>query len=73
MTSQANLLRTFLRHVENRGEETAAMVKRDGRYVDVSWHEMWVDARKVARGLVALGQVCQPGPRREADPARRVD
>ena len=55
MNDQANLLRTFLRHVDNRGEETAAMVKRGGRYVDVSWHEMWVDARKVGRGLVALG------------------
>ena len=61
MTSQANLLRTFLRHVEDRGEETAAMVKRSGRYVDVTWHEMWVEARRVARGLVALG--LEPGDR----------
>ena len=47
------------------------MVKRDGRYVDVSWHEMWVDARKVARGLVALG--LEPGDRACIVAATRIE
>ena len=59
--SKQSILQYFLRHVENRGEETAAMVKRDGRYHDVSWHEMWVEARRLARGLVQLG--AKPGDR----------
>ena len=58
---EQNLLKYFLRHVDNRGEEPAAMVKRNGRYVDVSWHEIWVEARRLARGLVAIG--VQPGDR----------
>jgi long-chain acyl-CoA synthetase len=71
MSSQSNLLRTFLRHVENRGEETAAMVKREGRYTDVSWHEMWVEARKIARGLIALGLL--PGDRACIIAATRIE
>ena len=50
-----NILDYFLRHVENNGDATAALVKKDGKYGPVTWKEMWATAQKTARALVAAG------------------
>ena len=56
MTMEKNsILDHFLDHVETRGDDCAAMVKRDGRYREVSWKNMAEDAKAVASALLALG------------------
>jgi long-chain acyl-CoA synthetase len=54
-TDAGTVLDFFLEHVENRGDATAALVKREGEYRPIPWTTLWVDAREVARGLLALG------------------
>jgi long-chain acyl-CoA synthetase len=41
--------------VEKKGSATAALTKRDGKYVPVSWQEMWDEGQQVAKGIAALG------------------
>ncbi|NVB38429.1 long-chain fatty acid--CoA ligase [Pseudenhygromyxa sp. WMMC2535] len=48
-------------HAQNRGQETACLVKSDGKYGPVSWAKLWDEAKKVGKGLIAAG--IQPGDR----------
>ena len=50
-----SILDFLLAHVEGRPRDTAALVKRDGTYQQVSWESLWGRAQEVAAGLVALG------------------
>ena len=44
-----------------RPQDTAALVKREGRYTEVSWAQLWADAERVGQALVAVG--IAPGDR----------
>jgi long-chain acyl-CoA synthetase len=50
-----SLLDIVSEQVHGRSKETAALVKREGRYQPVTWSELWNDAERVARALVAIG------------------
>ncbi|MEE8409348.1 MAG: AMP-binding protein, partial [Myxococcota bacterium] len=50
-----SILDYFLENAEHHGARTAALVKRDGAYREVTWKEMGDEARKISAGLVALG------------------
>lgn len=43
------------RNVEKRGDATAALTKREGKYRPVTWNQMWASAREIAFGLIAHG------------------
>lgn len=62
VASNANSVLEFvLTHVDERGDATAALAKRDGKYQPVSWKQLWARAQGIGRGLVALG--IEPGDR----------
>lgn len=42
-------------HAQNRGADTACLVKADGKYGPVTWAKLWEDAQKLAKGLIAAG------------------
>jgi long-chain acyl-CoA synthetase len=42
-------------HAQNRGTDTACLVKADGKYGPVTWAKVWEDAKKVGKALVAAG------------------
>ncbi|MBN2232582.1 MAG: long-chain fatty acid--CoA ligase [Deltaproteobacteria bacterium] len=50
-----NLVRMFFSRVEQYGDERALMVKRAGRYADISWREWGRRVECVAGGLMARG------------------
>ena len=54
-----NLVRMFFDQVERYGDQRAMMVKRGGRYVDISWNEWAEHVRCIAAGLLSRG--FQPG------------
>jgi long-chain acyl-CoA synthetase len=56
-----SILDFFIENAERYGNKTAALVKRDGTYREVTWKQMYDDAHKVSAGLLALGVV--PGDR----------
>src|SRR5438093_12437302 len=56
-----SILDYFLDNAERHGDKTAALVKADGRYREVSWRQMGDEARAVSAALMALG--VQPGDR----------
>lgn len=45
----------FLHNVNERGNDTAALVKRDGEYRSVTWSQMWEEVQDISAGLIALG------------------
>lgn len=53
--AQASVLDSFLEHVNKRASETAALVKREGAYRDVTWGEIGEAVRAVSMGLISLG------------------
>ena len=48
-------------HAQNRGQDTACLVKTDGKYGPVTWAKVWDDAKRVGKALVAVG--IEPGDR----------
>jgi long-chain acyl-CoA synthetase len=50
-----SIFHLFRDQVDNRGHATAALVKRDGAYREVTWQTMGQDADQVSRSLIALG------------------
>jgi len=48
-------------HAQNRADETACLVKRDGRYGPVTWGQLWAQAERVGKALIAVG--IEPGDR----------
>src|SRR5690606_10989237 len=48
-------------HAQNRGQDTACLVKTDGKYGPVTWAKVWNDAKRVGKALVAVG--IEPGDR----------
>ncbi|KIG16081.1 Long-chain-fatty-acid--CoA ligase [Enhygromyxa salina] len=42
-------------HAQNRGTDTACLVKADGKYGPVTWAKVWEDAQKVGKALIAAG------------------
>jgi long-chain acyl-CoA synthetase len=48
-------------HAQNRGTDTACLVKEEGKYGPVTWAKLWEDAEKVGKALVAAG--IEPGER----------
>ncbi|MEL6545043.1 MAG: long-chain fatty acid--CoA ligase, partial [Myxococcota bacterium] len=53
------VIQFFLENVTQHAGKVAAMVKRSGKYVNVTWGEMGDDARRVALALAAAG--IEPG------------
>ena len=51
----SSIVESFLDKVQHRGNETAALVKRDGKYRSVTWNDMQVDVEKIASSLIHLG------------------
>jgi long-chain acyl-CoA synthetase len=56
-----SILDYFLDNAEQHGSRTAALVKRDGVYREVTWKEMAGEARRISSGLIELG--INPGDR----------
>ncbi|NJK31252.1 MAG: long-chain fatty acid--CoA ligase [Deltaproteobacteria bacterium] len=56
-----SILDLLLDHARNRGGETAALVKKEGKYGPVSWSKTCADAKAIGKGLIALG--IAPGDR----------
>ncbi len=54
-----NLVQVFFDQVKRYGDQRAMMVKRGGRYVDISWNEWAEHVRSIAAGLLSRG--FQPG------------
>src|ERR1700722_5543592 len=52
-----NLVSIFEEQVKRRGAKSAALVKRDGRWTDVSWESLATDPRAISDGLAAAGVV----------------
>lgn len=50
-----SILDFFLKHVEERPTDTAALEKKHGAYQQVTWQSLWERASQVSAGLVALG------------------
>ncbi len=50
-----SILDFFLKHVEERPTDTAALEKKHGAYQQVTWQSLWGRASEVAAGLLALG------------------
>ncbi|PRP98084.1 Long-chain-fatty-acid--CoA ligase FadD15 [Enhygromyxa salina] len=42
-------------HAQNRGTDTACLVKADGKYGPVTWAKLWEDAHAVGKALIAAG------------------
>ena len=42
-------------HAQNRGADTACLVKADGKYGPVTWAKVWDDAQKLGKALIAAG------------------
>ena len=59
--AQNSILDLLLDHAHHRSEATACLVKREGEYRPRSWAEVWADAQRVGRALIALGVA--PGER----------
>lgn len=59
--SRNSILDYFIENAEQYGTRTAALVKREGVYRDVTWSEMHQESRLIASGLVDLG--VEPGAR----------
>jgi len=51
----SSILDHFLGQARRQGSNTAALVKRDGKYQGVTWNELRDRARAISRGLVAAG------------------
>lgn len=60
-TPVQNLVSIFEQQAARLGKKSAALVKRDGKWTDVSWEEIGADARALSDGLVSLGVI--PGDR----------
>ena len=56
-----SILDLLLEHVQGRPNETACLVKRDGKYGPVTWAKTWEDAQKIGKALIAAG--IEPGDR----------
>jgi long-chain acyl-CoA synthetase len=54
--AEDTLARMFWERVERYGERPAQRVKRDGRWVDISWRALGDEVRELGLGLVALGR-----------------
>jgi long-chain acyl-CoA synthetase len=54
--AEDTLARMFWERVDRYGERVAQRVRRDGRWVDVSWRSLGDEVRELALGLVALGR-----------------
>ena len=50
-----SILDFFLKHVEERPTDTAALEKKHGAYQQVTWQSLWDRASEVGAGLVMLG------------------
>ncbi|EDM78004.1 AMP-dependent synthetase and ligase [Plesiocystis pacifica SIR-1] len=50
-----SILDLLLDQTKSRGQETACLVKADGKYGPVTWNQLWADARKVGKALIAAG------------------
>jgi long-chain acyl-CoA synthetase len=48
-------------HAQNRGQDTACLVKAAGKYGPVTWAKLWTDAKRVGKALIAAG--IAPGER----------
>jgi long-chain acyl-CoA synthetase len=48
-------------HAQNRGQDTACLVKTAGKYGPVNWAKLWADAQRVGKALIAAG--IEPGDR----------
>ncbi|MCA9698719.1 MAG: AMP-binding protein, partial [Myxococcales bacterium] len=59
--AKKSILDLLLDHAMHRGQETACLVKADGKYGPVTWAKLWEDAKKVGKGLIAAG--IEPGDR----------
>ncbi len=53
--SEQSIFHLFKKQAATRGAKTAALVKRDGAYREVTWGEMDRDVEKVSRALASLG------------------
>jgi long-chain acyl-CoA synthetase len=60
-SNASSVLEFIVEHAEKRGDATAALAKRDGKYQPTTWGELWERSRAVARGLIAQG--LEPGDR----------
>ncbi len=56
-----SILDLLLDHANNRGTDTACLVKAGGKYGPVTWAKVWEDAQKVGKALIAAG--IEPGDR----------
>ncbi|MBI3951840.1 MAG: AMP-binding protein [Acidobacteria bacterium] len=55
MEKPRSIVDVFNRQVERYGPRVAMRVKKDGRYVDISWHEFGERVRHFSLGLMRLG------------------
>jgi len=56
---EQNLAVMFFDRVRRYGDRTCLLVKRDGRWLELSWNRVGDQVRRLAQGLLALG--LQPG------------
>ena len=56
-----SILDLLLDHAQNRSEDTACLVKTEGRYGPVTWGKLWTDAQRVGKALIGIG--IEPGDR----------
>lgn len=50
-----SILDLLIDHAENRTDETACLVKREGKYGPITWGQLWADAQKIGKALIAAG------------------
>jgi long-chain acyl-CoA synthetase len=56
-----SILDLLLDHANNRGTDTACLVKAGGKYGPITWAQVWQDAQRVGKALIAAG--IEPGDR----------
>jgi len=59
--AKKSILDLLLDHAANRGSDTACLVKTAGKYGPVTWAQVWEDAQKIGKALIAAG--IEPGDR----------